>query len=70
MKFEKGNLSITEVAAALKMDPQTVRLMIQGEIVPWGKCWKRPGSRRYSYIISPQKFYTETGMLIGGAADD
>ena len=33
-KFVKGNLKISEVAQALHMDQQTVRLMLQQGIVP------------------------------------
>lgn len=51
-------------------DPQTIRIMIQQQVVPWGKAWKRPGSRHYSYLISPQGFYEATGVALGGAEDD
>lgn len=65
MKFEKANLTIMEVASALKMDPQTVRILCQQSFVPWGTAVKLPGNRRYFYLISPKKFYEETGMLLG-----
>lgn len=70
MKFEKANLSIAEVAQALHMDQQTVRLMLQQGVVPWGKAWKRPGSRHFSYLISPQGFYEATGVILGGVEGD
>lgn len=70
MKFEKANLSVSEVAAVMHTDPQTIRVMLQQGIVPWGKAWKRPGSRHYSYLISPQGFYEATGVALGGAEDD
>lgn len=70
MKFKKGNLSIAEVAKSLGMDQQSVRVMIQQGVVPWGKAWKRPGSRHYSYLISPPGFYEATGVVLGGAEDD
>lgn len=70
MKFEKANLSVAEVAAVMHTDPQTIRVMLQQGIVPWGKAWKRPGSRHYSYLISPQRFYEATGVALGGAEDD
>lgn len=69
-KFTKANLKISEVAQALQMDQQTVRLMLQQGIVSWGKAWKRPGSRHFSYLISPQGFYEATGVALGGAEDD
>ena len=70
MEFKKANLTIAEVAEAMHCDPQTIRIMIQQGVVPWGKCWKRPGSRHYSYLISPQGFYEATGVVLGGAEDD
>lgn len=70
MEFKRANLTIAEVAEAMHCDPQTVRLMLQQGIVSWGKAWKRPGSRRYSYLISPQGFYEATGVVLGGAEDD
>ncbi len=60
----KARLDIAEVAAALAVDKNSVRLMIQEGVVPWGTCWKRPGSKRYSYLISPQKFFNETGIAL------
>ena len=70
-KFVKGNLKISEVAQALHMDQQTVRLMLQQGIVPWGCAYKRtPKSRQFSYLISPKRFFEETGVMIGGETDD
>ena len=62
----KGNLSIAEVSASLKLDKQTVRVLIQQGIVPWGRAYKRPGSKRWSYLISPKAFYEDTGVALGG----
>ena len=71
MKFERANLSVAEVAAAMHTDPQTIRLMLQQGIVPWGCAYKRtPKSRQFSYLISPKRFFEETGVLIGGADID
>ena len=70
-KFVKGNLKISEVAQALHMDQQTVRLMLQQGIVPWGCAYKRtPKSRQFSYLISPKRFFEETGVMIGGETVD
>ena len=68
--FEIGNLSITEVARALRMDKQTVRILIQSGLVSWGKAVKKPGSTHYLYLISPRKFYEETGVLLGAQMPD
>ena len=70
MKFKKANLTIAEVAEAMHCDPQTIRLMIQKGVVDWGKCWKRPGSRHYSYVISPRGIYEDTGVVVGGDEGD
>lgn len=70
-KFAKANLKVSEVAKALHMDQQTVRLMLQQGVVSWGCAYKRsPKSRQFSYLISPKRFFEETGTLIGGAAVD
>lgn len=70
MEFRKANLTIAEVAEAMHCDSQTIRVMLQQGIVPWGKAWKRPGSSHYTYIISPKGFYEATGMVLGGVEDD
>ena len=62
-KFHKARMPVRVAAEALKMDPQTVRVMIQMGIVSWGKAFKLPESKQYTYIISPQKFYEDTGYL-------
>ncbi len=63
--FEKGNLSIAEVSQALRMDKQTIRILIQSGFVSWGKAVKKPGSTHFLYLISPRRFYEETGVLLG-----
>lgn len=59
--FDTANLTVAEAAEALGMDCQTVRVMIQQKLVPWGRCFKMPGSTQYTYLISPLVFYQETG---------
>lgn len=67
----QARLDISEVAEALSVDKQSVRLMIQQGIVPWGVCWKRPGSKRFSYLISPKGFFEATGIALReGLKDD
>ncbi len=65
----RANLTVAETAKVLGLDKQSVRIMIQMGIVDWGKCWKRPGSTQYSYLISPKKFFEDTGIMLGGLAD-
>lgn len=70
-KFTKANLKISEVAQALHMDQQTVRLMLQQGLVSWGCAYKRTSkSRQFSYLISPKRFFEETGVILGGVEDD
>lgn len=66
MEFRHANMPIQVAAEALKMDPQSVRVMLQLGIVTWGVAFKMPGSRRYSYLISPKSFYEATGFLWEG----
>lgn len=67
VNFNCANIPVSVAAKALGMDCQTVRILCQQGIVSWGSVFKRPGSRRYSYLISPKKFYEETGYLYKGA---
>ena len=60
-KIEYGNVPVAVSAQVLKMDCQTVRLLLQNKLVDWGIAYKRPGSKMYSYIIYAQKFYELTG---------
>lgn len=62
--FTKANLTIQEVASVMRKDPQVIRVMIQQGLVPWGQCVKMPGSNRFLYLISPLKFWQETGVVI------
>ncbi len=66
MEFKSANMPIQVAAEALKMDPQSVRVMLQLGVVTWGVAFKMPGSRRYSYLISPKSFYEATGYLWEG----
>lgn len=60
-RFETANLTIQEVADAMGMDTQSIRVMIRENLVPWGTAIKKPGSTKYTYLISPVKFYEATG---------
>lgn len=69
MEFRKANMPVSVAAKALQVDSQTVRVLLQNNLVSWGLAYKRPGSRNYSYLISPLKFYQETGFLWEGNDD-
>lgn len=66
----RANLGIAEVAQSMGLDKQTVRVLIQQGVVPWGRAYKRPGSKRWSYLISPKLFYEATGVALGGYKDE
>ena len=63
IEFESANIPVAVAAKALKMDSQTVRVLLQNKLVSWGHAFKRPGSGRSSYLISPKRFYEETGYM-------
>lgn len=63
LAFNRARMPIKIAAEALGVDPQTLRIMLQQEIVDFGIAFKRPGSQRCSYFISPKKFYESTGFL-------
>ncbi len=68
--FNCANIPIAEAAKALKVDCQTVRLLLQSGTVNWGIAYKRtPGSSHFSYLIFPKRFYEETGYRYRGGAD-
>lgn len=69
--FNCANIPVSVAAKALKMDCQTVRLLLQSGAVDWGIAYHRtPKGRQYSYLIYPKKFYEETGYLYKGGADN
>lgn len=64
-------MPVEAAAKALKMDCQTVRILLQNSLVSWGSAYKKPGSGKYSYMISPIKFYEATGYFYSrGEAHD
>lgn len=67
--IECGVVSVATAAAVLKLDPQTVRLLLQNKLVDWGCAYKRPGSKQYSYLIYAKPFYEVTGYLYKGGAE-
>lgn len=60
--FETANIPISVAAEALKMDCQTVRLLLQNNLVDWGIAFKRGSSKKFTYLIYPKKFYEKTGF--------
>lgn len=64
--FTKGNMPVAVAAKALNVDCQTVRLLLQNNLVDWGIAYKRGDSKQYSYLIYPKKFYETTGYYYNG----
>lgn len=61
-----GRISVSTAAKVLKMDAQTVRLLLRQDEVPWGVAYKRPGSNQYSYLIYAEPFKKLTGYREDG----
>ena len=69
--FNCANVPVAVAAKALKVDAQTVRLLLQNGLVSWGTAYRRtPKSTQYSYLIYPKKFYEETGYIYKGGAQE
>jgi hypothetical protein len=64
--FNCANIPVSVAAKALKVDCQTVRLLLQSGAVNWGIAYKRGTSRQYSYLIYPKLFYEATGFMYKG----
>lgn len=65
--FECANIPVAVAAKALRVDCQTVRLLLQNGMVDWGIAFKRtPKTKSFSYLIYARKFYEQTGFLYEG----
>ena len=65
-----GYVPVNVAAKVLKMDSQTVRLLIQQNLVPWGICFKRKGSHKFTYLIYAKQFEELTGYKYTGESED
>lgn len=61
-----GRISVSTAAKVLKMDAQTVRILLRQGNVPWGTAFKKPGSTQYSYLIYSEPFKQLTGYREAG----
>lgn len=59
-----GVLTVAQVAKILHRDNQTIRYLLENQLVSWGMSYRRRGSKRKSYIIFADKFRQETGIRI------
>lgn len=60
-----GRIKVEDAARFLRMDCQTLRLMIQNNLVPGATCFKRGKSRHYTYVILAKPFVEATGYKGG-----
>lgn len=58
---QSGVVSIATASKILKMDAQTLRLLLQNKMVDFGIAYKKPGSTKFSYLIYAEPFYKLTG---------
>lgn len=62
MENKKGNITIKQVARLMNKSEQFVRIGLQRNILPFGCAIKLDGKTKYSYHISPNKFYEYMGI--------
>lgn len=61
--FDTASVPIDIAASAMKIDRQTLRIMLQNNVFGFGKAIKLPGSSQFTYYISPRLFWLETGFV-------
>lgn len=64
--MKNGRISVSTAAKVLRMDAQTVRLLLRQGEVSWGKAFKVSGSKQYSYLIYSEPFRQLTGYKEAG----
>ena len=62
MENKKGNLTIKQVSRYMNKSEQFVRIGIQRGLLKFGVAIKLEGKTKYSYHISPNKFYEYMGI--------
>lgn len=63
-----GRIKIEDAAKFLCMDRQTLRIMIQNNLIPGATCFKRGKSKHYTYFILAKPFIEATGYK-GGVSE-
>lgn len=61
--FDVASVPVETAAKAMGIDKQTLRVMLQNNMLDFGKAVKLPGSHRYKYFISPRLFWLATGFV-------
>lgn len=68
--YKRGTVPLSVAAKVLRVDNQTLRLLLQNKLVDFGVAFKRPGSRQFSYFIFVEPFFRLTGYRYSGSASD
>ncbi len=58
-----GRIKVADAARYLSVDCQTLRLMIQSNLIPGATCFKRGRSTQYTYLILAKPFAEATGYM-------
>lgn len=70
MKFDGQNINVNVAAEIMKKDAEYIRQgLITGKL-PFGCAFKKNGSSRYDFYISPKLFYEYTGYDINDYKKD
>lgn len=64
--FNGVNVPIAVACKVMGKDPTYIRQGLIKGVLPFGYAFKKDGSTRYSYYISPKQFYECTGYLYKG----
>ena len=57
------NIRVQDVAAMLGVNPQTVRVMMQQGLCPFGTAFRKEGSKHYTYVLFPEKVKASCGEM-------
>ena len=68
--YKRGTVPLSVAAKVLRVDNQTLRLLLQNKLVDFGVAFKRPVSMQFSYIIFVEPFFWLTGYRYSGSASD
>jgi len=58
-------IAVRTAAKILKVDPLTLRELIKAHEIPIGRCYKKAGASRYTFVLYEQevrKFAKEMGL--------
>ena len=64
MSFDGGNIPLMLAAKIMKKDYQSVRLGLIKGYLPIGTAYQMDHSKKYTFYISPKKFYEYTGCIV------